>query len=119
MIVELCGTDLLKLVNGEQIIISDHIVRTCREDHSSVVSEPHTIGNPVTQRQVGPRARTRVKTNKTGKRWMSALFAGACAAPGCPTVIAKGDSIVYDYDKRAAYCAGHGAKILPREAVSA
>jgi hypothetical protein len=68
MIVELCGTDLLELVNGRQVAIKDVIVRTTSHDVSTVHGLPSTENPPP------PLRRPRHAVEKTGQRWMHAVY---------------------------------------------
>jgi hypothetical protein len=118
MIVELCGTDLLKLVNGEQVAIKDVIVRPTEADVSSVAGEPVADvprgGSNRTAAQISSsRRQARAGVTKTGQRWMNALYPGVCYVDTCSNGWHKGGVILYDYDGRRALCPQHGEQFFP------
>lgn len=129
MIVELCGTDLLKLANGEPVDIDGLIVRPT-DGEKSFAHHPtnasaakyraDALGRRTNEEIRASRSNARAKLTgktgkaaKTGQRWMHAIYPGHCYMEGCRTAILKGDLIVYDYDNRRALCEGHGAREFP------
>jgi hypothetical protein len=126
MIVELCGTDLLELVNGRQIVVSDVIVRTTEADTSKVLGEsldrygaltpnptPHGGSNRTAAQVSASRRSSRAAVTKTGQRWMQAIYPhGRCAA-ACTNTWEKGDLMLYDYDTRRSLCPEHGVIEFP------
>jgi hypothetical protein len=59
MIVELCGTDLLELVNGRQVAVEDVIVRTTESDVSTVRGDRSTVSVPLANKRAGCTRSTR------------------------------------------------------------
>lgn len=129
MIVELCATDLLKLVNGQQVAIDDVIVREAKGEISVVLDVPAT---PRRQAEVAARSAkggtgskrpaswsSKSKSNKTGAAIITARFDSICRAcelanEAAPTArLIKGDEIYYDYDNKKAYCMTHGVIRFP------
>jgi hypothetical protein len=109
MIVELCGTDLLELVNGRQVAVEDVIVRTTESDVSTVRGDRSTVSVPLANK----RAPAKKRVTKTGQRWMHAIYPhGRCAA-ACTNTWEKGDLMLYDYDTRRSLCPDHGAIEFP------
>jgi hypothetical protein len=122
MIVELCGTDLLKLVNGEPLDIGGHIIRQSENLLSSITAMPNESIAPAPvltgRKGSGNRsssARSK-RPRKTGIHAIKARFAGNCHSPGCPVTWEEDANIVYDYDNKKPYCMGHGTPMLPKEA---
>lgn len=120
MIVELCGTDLLELVNGRQVAVQDIIVRTTEADVSTVQGErtyPAATAEGVqfqTAEQISARRRNaRAAVAKTGQRWMRAIYPNGRCAAACATTWTKGDVMLYDYDTRRSLCPKHGAEEFP------
>jgi hypothetical protein len=117
MIVELCGTDLLDLVNGKQVAVGDIIVRPTEKDASTIVGEPSTArtanGRDVERHERRDGNRRSRAPRKTGAHVINARFDADCDEPGCPAVWNKGDRMVYDYDRRKAYCPRHGVEHYP------
>jgi hypothetical protein len=114
MIVELCNLDLLKLTSGEQIAIDDVIVRTTREDRSSVIGQVAVKPQDAkggTSNGRSTLAKTQ-KPRKTGTHWIISRYRSWCAHPGCAIKPPKGSRIVYDYDNKKPYCFGHGVELL-------
>jgi hypothetical protein len=119
MIVELCNTDLLSLVNGSQVAIGDLIVRPTEADASNVTGvapkarpERRERGN---RRTDGPR-----RPRKTGAHVIASKFReNGCAASGCNRSWGEGERMIYDYDARKPYCLAHGAQRFPELASEA
>jgi hypothetical protein len=112
MIVELCGTDLLELVNGRQVAIRDVIVRTTESDVSSVLGGSAMMSVP-DDNPPPPKRGPRLAVEKSGQRWMHAIYPhGRCAA-ACTNTWQKGDLMLYDYDTRRSLCPQHGAQEFP------
>lgn len=119
MIVELCNTDLLKLVNDEQVAIGDLIVRTTTESVSLFKGDPDDFPRRDTtsaQRSSNARQPKVKRKPKPGQRWIKARFPSVCSFVGssnCLTAITPGDLILYDGDRRLPYCEEHGATLFP------
>lgn len=125
MIVELCGTDLLKLVNGERIVVGDGyvVVRHTERDASKVIDGPTPANSNASRSNEQIRASRKTARDKlvgrsghptkTGQRWMNAIYAGGCYMDGCSNAWKKGALILYDYDTRRALCEEHGESEFP------
>lgn len=116
MIVELSGTDLLRLANEEQVAIGDLIIRPGAESKiiGSVPAFAVAGRKERSAEQISrSRSNARAAVTKTGQRWMNAIYPGGCAMNGCPNAWKKGALILYDYDSRRALCEGHGEAEFP------
>lgn len=109
MIVELCNTDLLSLVNGSQVAIGDLIVRTTEAEKSNVIGAESKAPRAEPQRRSGNR---RSLNRKTGAHVIPSRFDGnQCAV--CTATWDKGEPMIYDYDDRKPYCLKHGIERFP------
>lgn len=112
MIVELCNSDLLALVNGEQVAVKDIIVRPTEADVSTVEGERSSIHEEHV-RGAANRRESFARTPKTGQRWMRAIYPhGRCSA-ACTKTWGKGELMLWDYDTKRALCPEHGQQEFP------
>lgn len=130
MIVRICQSDLLKLVNDQEVVIGgEHIVRATNEESSMIEGlggvAPGLTGRRASQDLSDEHSNARAavtgnrkRPRRTGIHWIPARYSNQCDSPGCPERFNRGDQILYDYDNRRAYCEGHGNKIKPREEAS-
>lgn len=112
MIVELCNTDLLSLVNGEQVAIGDLIVRPTEAEKSNVIG---LADPPLRTDEREPRRRGSKRhfpNRKTGAHVIPSRFDGnQCAV--CTATWDKNEPMIYDYDDRKPYCIKHGIERFP------
>lgn len=115
MIVSLCNKDLLALVNDEQVVVGDLILRTTTESVSIFRGDPNDFPrrDAASAQSSNARQPKAKRAPKPGQRWIKARFPSRCQTPGCPQQIAVGDLILYDGDKRAPYCEAHGEQFFP------
>jgi hypothetical protein len=110
MIVELCGADLLSLVNGSQVAIGDVIVRPTEAEKSNVTGAAAQAA-PRARPERGGNRRTNLK-RKSGAHVIPSRFDdNRCA--DCTTTWNKGEPMIYDYDGRKPYCLTHGVERFP------
>jgi hypothetical protein len=116
MVLELCNTDLLDLVNGKQVAVGDLIVRPTESDVSNVTGAAAPAERPE-RRERGGNRRTYDgprKPRKTGAHVISSKFRdNGCAHPGCDRTWPQGERMIYDYDARKPYCLPHGVERFP------
>lgn len=125
MIIDLCQTDLLKLVNGEEVTFDGHVVRT-NDAANSVSSRPEGTheSRMVEEPYATTRKRSDAKRKLTGEPiyWRPAIFNGRCNfGVGCGGDIRKGQPILRDANNGVTLCETCGDKLYPnvKKAVTA
>jgi hypothetical protein len=112
MIVELCGADLLDLVNGKQVVVEDIIFRQTDADTSNVTGAIEAV--TPNRRESGNRRHVKPRgPRKTGAHVINSRFReNRCA--DCTATWGEGEKMIYDYDARKPYCLSHGVERFPQ-----